>query len=54
MGRGTNTGSLNVLGVPFRTMLPNFGSQYTGQAPQALPPYLQNLLDITAQRHAGP
>lgn len=52
-GRGTNTGSLNALGVPFRTLLPNFGSQYTGQGPGTLPPELQKLLDIAAQQKAG-
>ncbi len=49
-GRGTNTGSLQALGVPFRTILPNVGSQYAGRAPYTLPPALQSILDVAAQR----
>ena len=52
-GRGTNTGSLQALGVPFRTLLPNVGSQYAGQAPYSLPPELQKLLDVTLEQKVG-
>jgi hypothetical protein len=50
IGRGTNTGSINALGVPSRTLLPNLGSQYTGRAPYSLPPALQTILDVVSQR----
>lgn len=52
-GRGTNTGSLQLLGVPFRTALPNAGSQYAGQAPYTLPHALQTILDVALQRGAA-
>jgi hypothetical protein len=35
-----------------RTLLPNLGSRYTGRQPYSLPPKLQTILDLAAQRGA--
>jgi len=53
IGRGTNTGSVQAIGLPLRTALPNLGSQYTGRAPYTLPPALQAILDVALQRMGG-
>lgn len=49
LGRGTNTGSMQALGVPARTLFPNLGSQYAGRQPYTLPPALQTILDAALQ-----
>ena len=53
LGRGTNTGSMQALGTPLRTVFPGVGSQYTGRAPYTLPPNLQAILDVVLQRSGG-
>lgn len=49
IGRGTNTGSVNMLGVPVRTFTPNVGSEYAGTAPYTMPPALRTILDLATQ-----
>lgn len=53
VGRGTNTGSMNAVGVPVRTALPGVGNQYTGQAPYTLPPRLQAIVDVVLSKMGG-
>ena len=36
--------------APFRAFLPNMGSRYIGTKPLAIPPLLQQILDLAAQR----
>lgn len=48
-GRGQG-GSPQLIGAPLRTALPNVGSQYTGRQPYRIPPILQGILDVGAQR----
>lgn len=53
LGRGTNTGSLQTIGVPLRTLIPGVGRQYAGQEPYALPQKLQAILDVVMQKAGG-
>lgn len=48
-GRGRNTGSTQLLGVPLRSALPNIGSQYAGQTPYTMPPLLRAILDAATR-----
>jgi len=49
-GRGTQTGSTSILGVPLRTLLPNIGAEYAGRAPFTPSALVQYLLDVGGQR----
>lgn len=53
IGRGANTGSLQVVGVPLRTLIPGLGRQLAGRAPYAPPAPLQAILDAALQRAGG-
>jgi len=52
LGRGTMSGSVNALGVPIRTALPNVGSEYTGRAAFTVAPELQSLFNYLTQTNA--
>jgi hypothetical protein len=51
LGRGTNSGSINTLGVPLRTALPGLGSEWTGRQIGS-DPNIEALLRLLSQRSA--
>lgn len=52
LGRGTNTGSINAVGVPLRTALPGVGSEWTGRAAFGADPGVQALMNYLTQQQA--
>jgi hypothetical protein len=51
--RGGNTGFWGLPSAVLRSAAPNIGSQYAGNATLKIPPALQQILDMVAQRQAG-